>query len=103
MATHIRSFLFIPGDSEKKLSKGAGTGADALILDLEDSVSQDRLPLAREMVREYLAARPDRSKQQLWVRINPLSGALDRQSVAVPAKCGGRAPTIWCAASASPT
>lgn len=76
MATHIRSFLFIPGDSEKKLSKGAGTGADALILDLEDSVSQDRLPIAREMVREYLAARPDRSKQQLWVRINPLSTPL---------------------------
>lgn len=76
MPTPIRSFLFIPGDSEKKLAKGAGTGADALILDLEDSVAQDRLPIARGMVREYLASRPDRTAQQLWVRINPLAGPL---------------------------
>ena len=49
----IRSWLFVPGDSERKLSKGEGNPADALILDLEDSVSDDRQEIAREMVREY--------------------------------------------------
>jgi len=37
---NIRSFLFIPGDSEKKLGKADGAGADALIFDLEDAANQ---------------------------------------------------------------
>ena len=69
----LRSMLFVPGDSERKLVKGAGSGADSLVLDLEDSVPFDRLPVARTMVREYLASHRDRSKQELWVRCNPLS------------------------------
>lgn len=69
----LRSMLFVPGDSERKLVKGAGSGADSLVLDLEDAVAAERLPLARTMVREYLAAHRDRSKQELWVRCNPLS------------------------------
>lgn len=64
--------LFVPADSEKKMAKGADTGADALILDLEDSVAASRTQVAREMALAYLRARTDRSKQQLWVRINPL-------------------------------
>jgi len=68
----LRSWLFVPGDSEKKLAKAAGNPADALILDLEDSVAKDRIPVAREMVRAYLQSRVDRSAQRLWVRINPL-------------------------------
>lgn len=68
----IRSWLFVPGDSERKLEKGRENEADALILDLEDAVSNDRQDIAREMVREYLKANSDRSRQQLWVRINPL-------------------------------
>lgn len=68
----IRSWLFVPGDSERKLEKGRETEADALILDLEDAVSNDRQDIAREMVREFLKANADRSRQQLWVRINPL-------------------------------
>jgi citrate lyase subunit beta/citryl-CoA lyase len=69
----LRSMLFVPGDSEKKLSKGIESAADALILDLEDAVAPSRTQIARGMVLDYLRARPDRSKQQLWVRINPLS------------------------------
>jgi citrate lyase subunit beta/citryl-CoA lyase len=69
----LRSMLFVPGDSERKLLKGAGCGADALVLDLEDSVPADRIAIARTMVREYLAGHRDRSKQELWVRVNPLS------------------------------
>jgi citrate lyase subunit beta/citryl-CoA lyase len=66
-----RSWLFVPGDSEKKLSKGAGTGADALILDLEDSVAASRRTIGRELTCEYLK-NADRSKSKLYVRINPL-------------------------------
>jgi citrate lyase subunit beta/citryl-CoA lyase len=74
---NLRSFLFIPGDSEKKLGKADAAGADALILDLEDSVAPANKPLARALVPEFLAARPraDR-KSQLWVRINPLDTSL---------------------------
>ena len=68
-----RSMLFVPGDSERKLAKGEGSGADALVLDLEDSVPAPRIAIARSMVREYLGGHRDRAKQELWVRINPLS------------------------------
>ncbi len=71
----LRSMLFVPGDSERKLAKAPASGADALILDLEDAVDAARLPVARGMVREYLAARPA-SGPQLWVRINPLDSGL---------------------------
>jgi citrate lyase subunit beta/citryl-CoA lyase len=64
----LRSWLFVPGDSEKKLAKGRENPADTLILDLEDSVSNDRQEIARAMVRDYLQANPDRTRQQLWVR-----------------------------------
>ena len=68
----IRSWLFVPGDSERKLEKGRENVADALILDLEDSVSNDRQEIARTMVREYLQKHTDRSRQKLYVRCNPL-------------------------------
>ena len=73
----IRSFLFIPGDSERKLAKGPATGADALILDLEDAVTPENREPARALVREYLQAHPQREPQQIWVRINPLSAPSD--------------------------
>ena len=70
---NLRSLLFVPGDSERKLAKGESSGADALILDLEDSVAPDRTAFARGLVRGYLDGRRDRTSQQLWVRINPLA------------------------------
>ncbi|NQV61293.1 MAG: CoA ester lyase [Alphaproteobacteria bacterium] len=78
----IRSWLFVPGDSERKLAKGRDNPADALILDLEDSVSDDRQEIAREMVRDYLTAHPDRARQQLWVRVNPLDTELSLPDLA---------------------
>lgn len=72
----MRSLLFIPGDSERKLSKALAARADGLILDLEDSVSPDRRPLGRRLVAEFirstlaLPARP-----RIYVRINPLDSA----------------------------
>ncbi len=73
----LRSFLFIPGDSDKKLGKADGTGADALILDLEDSVAAPNKLQARDKVLDFLQQRPrSERRSQLWVRINPLDTEL---------------------------
>src|SRR5882757_9279682 len=80
----LRSLLFVPGDSERKQIKAVDSGADALLLDLEDSVAVPQLPAARKRVCELLTARSDRSRQQLWVRVNALSsGILLQDLVAV--------------------
>lgn len=68
-----RSWLFIPGDSERKMAKAADSGADVIVLDLEDSVAAERRTTARGLICEYLRSHPRRSEQKLWVRINPLS------------------------------
>jgi len=75
-AMSLRSLLFVPGDSERKQAKAVDSGADALLLDLEDSVAAPQLPAARQRVRELMTARSDRKKQQLWVRVNALSSGL---------------------------
>ncbi len=62
-----RSYLFVPADSERKMKKAADVGADALILDLEDAVSPESRPAARELSRDYLVDR-----DRVWVRINPI-------------------------------
>ncbi|MGB5626496.1 MAG: CoA ester lyase [Woeseiaceae bacterium] len=61
-----RSFLFVPADSQRKLEKASSAGADALILDLEDSVAPGARADARLLAAEYLLG-----KQNVWVRINP--------------------------------
>lgn len=71
-----RSLLFAPADSDRKMEKASASGADLVILDLEDSVSAERKPLARDAARTFLKANPDRSKRQLWVRINPISSPM---------------------------
>ncbi|WP_294221498.1 CoA ester lyase [uncultured Shimia sp.] len=68
----IRSWLFVPADSERKLARGRENPADALILDLEDAVADDRQEIARELAQAYLKKHENRSRQQLWVRVNPL-------------------------------
>jgi len=67
----MRSLLFVPADSERKLNRGADAGADALVLDLEDSVLPERKPAARVMLAEYLRSASGQS--QIWVRINDLA------------------------------
>jgi citrate lyase subunit beta/citryl-CoA lyase len=70
----LRSLLFVPGDSERKQAKALQAGADALILDLEDSVAEAALPAARARVRDFLMAQvPGARSQQLWVRPNGLA------------------------------
>lgn len=72
----LRSWLFVPGDSEKKLAKATETGADVIILDLEDSVTPANKPRARELVLGWLRAHPAGGPHPgRWVRINALDSA----------------------------
>ncbi|MEM9030474.1 MAG: CoA ester lyase, partial [Pseudomonadota bacterium] len=72
----MRSLLFVPGDSERKLAKSLGVGADALIFDLEDSIGPDRKGIARTMVAEFLRAPDVRAAPVMfWVRINAFDTA----------------------------
>jgi len=69
----MRSLLFIPADDEKKLAKGQTTGADALILDLEDAVSAARKPAARLLAKQYIETSTGNERRpQILVRINAL-------------------------------
>ncbi len=71
----MRSLLFVPADSERKLTKGLASGADALILDLEDSVAPANRPAARVLTAAFIAeARTAERRPLLYVRINPLDG-----------------------------
>lgn len=85
-----RSWLFVPGDSERKQAKALTTAADALILDLEDSVDPAQLPAARARTRELLRAHAAGPGPQLWVRINPPQSAFWGEDLA--AVLGERAP-----------
>lgn len=80
-----RSWLFVPGDSEKKLLKTPETGAHAVIVDLEDSVVESAKPTARRMAREWLDAHKRQvtmRKQARWVRINAFDTGLWRDDLA---------------------
>ena len=73
----LRSLLFIPGDSEKKIAKAPECGADAVIFDLEDAVAPDNKPVARELVTKTLRETSRESRpMQYWVRVNPLDTGL---------------------------
>jgi len=72
----MRSLLFVPADSDRKLAKGADSGADALILDLEDSVAAERKAGARATALAYLRQYPDARPQRLVVRVNALDTGL---------------------------
>ena len=81
----LRSLLFVPGDRPDRMVKALETGADALILDLEDSVSPGKKSEARKAVGEFLA-RP--RAMTLFVRVNPL-GTEDDLAAVLPARPDG--------------
>ena len=73
----MRSFLFVPADSERKLAKGGESGADAIILDLEDSVAAERKAGARATALAYLQQHaPETKRPRLVVRVNALDTGL---------------------------
>jgi citrate lyase subunit beta/citryl-CoA lyase len=78
----VRSWLFVPADSEKKLGKALAVGADVLILDLEDSVVPANKAIARELARGWLEAHRQGQGTGRWVRINALDTAVWRDDLA---------------------
>jgi citrate lyase subunit beta / citryl-CoA lyase len=85
----VRSWLFVPGDSERKQAKALSCGADALILDLEDSVDPAQLPAARSRVAQLLRSHGGAGSPRLWVRVNPPGGPLWREDLAALFASGG--------------
>lgn len=83
----IRSWLFVPGDSERKLGKAAHSDADVVILDLEDAVRENAKPQARIMARSWLVAqaaeRRDDPGPARWVRINAMDTLHWREDLSV--------------------
>jgi citrate lyase subunit beta / citryl-CoA lyase len=70
----MRSFLFVPGDSVRKFESAKKTAADALILDLEDSITPDQKVAARGITRGMLDTRDP--KQKIYIRVNALDTGL---------------------------
>lgn len=87
----MRSWLFVPGDSEAKLGKAAGFGSDVVIADLEDAVAAPAKPQARLLVRAWLENRDAAAGAPRWVRINPLDTPLWGEDLAavMPARPEG--------------
>ena len=71
----MRSLLFVPADSERKLGRAQQSGADAVILDLEDSVVPANRPAARSLARAFLASSGSAGFRR-YVRVNPLASGL---------------------------
>jgi citrate lyase subunit beta/citryl-CoA lyase len=87
---HARSWLFAPGDSDRKMEKATAGAADIVIFDLEDAVAESEKPKARGMVAAFLKANAQQ-RERLWVRINPIQGphALADLAAVMPAAPGG--------------
>ncbi len=76
----MRSWLFVPCDSEQKIFKAMSSNADVVILDLEDSVAPENKPQAREILQEFLSNRPE-TTSQIYVRVNPLDSGLTQLDI----------------------
>ena len=93
-----RSYLFVPADSERKMQKAGQSGADALILDLEDSIIPDARPDARQLSRDFASGKAD-----VWIRINPIGSddaMADLEAVMPSAPAGIMLPKARSAADA---
>ena len=86
----MRSLLFVPADSERKLDRARHSGADALILDLEDSVVPANRSMARRQARAFLASSGSTDFLR-YVRVNPLASevALDDLVAVMPERPDG--------------
>ena len=65
----VRSWLYVPGNRPDRFDKAASSGADAVIIDLEDAVPERSKDVARETVAEWLRGRTE-DDTQIWVRVN---------------------------------
>ena len=87
---NARSWLFAPGDSERKMEKAVAGATDIVLFDLEDAVAEAEKPKARSMVAAFLKANT-KARERLWVRINPIQGphALADLAAVMPGGPGG--------------
>ena len=87
----LRSLLFVPGDSERKLAKAQNVAADALIIDFEDAVGASRKHVARELAVEFMQLRTAIRARTVWVRVNAVGDACfaDDVAAAVHAQADG--------------
>jgi citrate lyase subunit beta / citryl-CoA lyase len=81
----MRSLLFVPAHDSRKLSKALSSGADALILDLEDAVPDDAKGVARDTCADFV--RNHREKTRLFVRINALGTGFALSDLAAVVRC----------------
>jgi len=86
----MRSWLFAPGDSERKMQKAVESATDVVIFDLEDAVATENKPAARKMIRSFLDANPA-ARGRIYVRVNPLDGPYTLEDLAaiMPGRPGG--------------
>lgn len=97
----LRSMLFVPADSERKLVKATASPADVLILDLEDSVADTRKAGARDTALAFINDQAAKLTSRLFVRINPLDSGLamdDLAAVVAPGLAGIMLPKTHSAA-----
>lgn len=87
----MRSLLFVPGDSERKLEKGFSSPTDVVIVDLEDSVAAASKAAARRIAADFIAARRGDTRAAIFVRVNDLASGLTDDDLAalVPARPDG--------------
>jgi citrate lyase subunit beta/citryl-CoA lyase len=85
-----RSWLFAPGDSEKKMTKAMEGAADIVLIDLEDAVAPENKVATRQTVHDFIKANRAQ-RHRLWVRINPFDGpyTLGDLAAVMPANPGG--------------
>ncbi|QDC03086.1 CoA ester lyase [Mesorhizobium sp. 8] len=87
----MRSLLFVPGDSERKLEKGFASAADVVIVDLEDSVALANKQAARRIAADFIAAHRRDTQAAIYVRVNDLQSGLTDEDLAalVPVRLDG--------------
>ena len=73
-----RSWLFVPADSERKITKALDSEADAIIFDLEDSVAPAMKAVARDVLKNLLKRS---GGPQWWVRVNPLGSEFHKDDL----------------------
>lgn len=89
--TPARSYLFVPGDRPERLDKALASGADRVVLDLEDAVAPAAKDTARAAVARALTERPADERARLVVRINDASTAAFTADLAMLAATGAAA------------
>jgi citrate lyase subunit beta/citryl-CoA lyase len=82
----LRSWLFVPGDSQRRLAKAWRVGADALIVDFEDAVAGERKTIARDIAAAAIMA-ANRGKTAVSIRINAIDSGLAEDDIARTFHC----------------